>query len=54
MGFVTLLKSDVALVGIRIRDHAAATTSRHVCMAEALKARWVRADMRWRWTLKVL
>ena len=34
--------------------HAAATTSRHACMAEALKARCVLADVRWRWTLKVL
>jgi hypothetical protein len=32
--------------------HAAATTSRHVSMA--LKARCVLADVRWRWTLKVL
>src|ERR1700730_5846293 len=36
------------------RNHAAATTSRHACMAEALKARCVLADVRWRWTLKVL
>ena len=34
--------------------HYAATTSRHACMAEALKARCVLADVRWRWTLKVL
>src|ERR1019366_9334385 len=34
-------------------NHAAATTSRHVCMAAALKARCVLADVRWRWTLKV-
>jgi hypothetical protein len=33
--------------------HAAATTSRHACMAEALKARCVLAEVRWRWTLKV-
>jgi DNA topoisomerase III len=36
------------------RDHAAATTSRHVCMAEARNARCVFAEMRWRCTLKVL
>ena len=34
--------------------HAAATTSCHVCMADALKARCVLAEVRWRWTLKVL
>jgi len=34
--------------------HAAATTSRHVCMAEALNARCVLAEVRWRWTLKIL
>src|ERR1700730_15486396 len=33
--------------------HAAATTSRHVCRADALKARCVLAEVRWRWTLKV-
>ena len=36
------------------RAHAAATTSRHVCRADALKARCVLAEVRWRWTLKVL
>ena len=34
--------------------HAAATTSRHVCIADARKARCVLAEVRWRWTLKVL
>jgi len=34
--------------------HAAATTSRHVSIAHALKARCVLAEVRWRWTLKVL
>jgi hypothetical protein len=36
--------------------HAAAAlaVARHVCMAEALKARCVLAEMRWRCTLKVL
>src|SRR5580704_4501730 len=34
--------------------HAAATTSCHVCMADALKTRCVLAEVRWRWTLKVL
>src|SRR5208337_4122775 len=34
--------------------HAAETTSRHVSMADALKARCVLAEVRWRWTLKVL
>jgi len=33
--------------------HAAATTSRHVSMADALKARCVLAEVKWRWTLKV-
>ena len=36
------------------RDHAAAVTLRHVCMAEARNARCVFAETRWRWTLKVL
>jgi hypothetical protein len=31
----------------------AATTSRHVCRADVLKARCVLAEVRWRWTLKV-
>jgi transposase len=34
--------------------HAAATTSRHVLIAAARSTRWDRADVRWRWTLKVL
>ena len=34
--------------------HAVATTSRHVCMADSLKSRCVLAEVRWRWTLKVL
>jgi hypothetical protein len=34
--------------------HAAETTSRHVSIADALKARCVLAEVRWRWTLKVL
>jgi hypothetical protein len=33
--------------------HAAAMTSCHVCMANALKVRCVLAEVRWRWTLKV-
>jgi hypothetical protein len=32
---------------------AVATASRHVCIADALKARCVLAEVRWRWTLKV-
>jgi hypothetical protein len=36
------------------QTHAAVTTSRHVSMADALKARCVLAEVRWRWTLKVL
>ena len=36
------------------RAHAAATTSRHVCTADARKARCVLAEVRWRRTLKVL
>jgi putative transposase len=34
--------------------HAAATTSRHVGIAEARKVRCVLAEVRWRWTLNVL
>ena len=30
--------------------HATATTSRHVCRADARKTRCVLADVRWRWT----
>jgi hypothetical protein len=33
---------------------AAATTSRHVVIAAARSTRWDLADVRWRWTLKVL
>jgi transposase-like protein len=36
------------------RFRAAATASRHVLIAAARKARCVRADVRWRWTLKIL
>jgi hypothetical protein len=53
-GVVTLLKIGRGTVGIRSNSHAAATTSRHACMADALKARCVLADVRWRWTVKVL
>ena len=34
-GVVTLLKIECGFVGIRCYNHAAATTSRHVCRAEA-------------------
>ncbi len=40
--------------GQRRSPQAAAVTSCHVSMAAVRKARWVRADVRWRWTLKVL
>ena len=53
-GFVTLLKIGRGFVGIRSNDHAVATTSRHVCIAETRKARCVLAETRWRWTLNVL
>jgi hypothetical protein len=53
-GFVTLSKTGRGFVGIRNGSHATVTTSRQVCMAEALKARCVFAEIRWRWTLKVL
>ena len=33
---------------------AAATAARHVFIAAARKLRRVRADVRWRWTLKML
>ena len=36
------------------RAHAAVTTSRHVCRAEARKTRCVLVEIRWRWTLNVL
>ena len=49
-GFVTLLKIERGVFGLHSYNHAAATTSRQVCMAEALKARCVLAEMRWRWT----
>jgi hypothetical protein len=49
-GFVTLLKIERGFFGLHGYNHAAATTSRQVCMAEALKARCVLAEMRWRWT----
>ena len=49
-GFVTLLKIERGFFGLHSYNHAAATTSRQVCMAEALKARCVLAEMRWRWT----
>jgi hypothetical protein len=48
-----LLKIGRSTVGIRSNSHAAATTSRHACMADALKTRCILADVRWRWTLKV-
>ena len=52
-GTVTL--SEFACDGhFTSRYHAAATTSCHVCIADALKARCVLAEVRWRWTLKVL
>jgi hypothetical protein len=37
-----------------LQFQAAATTSRHVLIAAARKVRCVRAEARWRWTLKVL
>jgi hypothetical protein len=45
-GVVTLLKIGRSIVGIRSNSHAAATTSRHACMADALKARCVLAEVR--------
>ena len=35
-------------------SQACATAFRHVVIAAARSARWVWAEMRWRWTLKVL
>jgi hypothetical protein len=46
-GVVTLLKIGCSIVGIRSNSRAAATTSCHACMADALKARCVLADVRW-------
>jgi hypothetical protein len=37
-----------------IAINATAATSHHVCMAQARNARCVLAEIRWRWTLKVL
>jgi hypothetical protein len=54
LGFVTLLKNGCGFVGTLSYNHAAATTSRHVCRADALKSRCVLAVVRWRWTSKVL
>ena len=34
----------------RLIHQAAAAASRHVCIADALKARCVLAEVRWRWT----
>jgi hypothetical protein len=34
----------------RLIHQAAAAASRHVCVADALKARCVLAEVRWRWT----
>ena len=34
--------------------HAAVVAARHASMAEARKVRCTLAEMRWRWTLKVL
>jgi putative transposase len=45
-GVVTLLKIGCSIVGIRSNSHAAATTSRHARMADALKARCVLAEVR--------
>jgi hypothetical protein len=49
-----LLKIGCGIVQIRSYNHAAATTSSHVCTADALKARCVLAEVRWHWTLNVL
>jgi hypothetical protein len=51
---MTLLKIGRSIVGIRSNRYAAATTSCHACMADALKTRCVLAEVRWHWTLKVL
>ena len=37
-----------------LKFQAAVTASRHVLIAAARKVRWVEAEVRWRWTLKVL
>ena len=50
---ITLLKIGRGFGGICSYNHAA-TTSRHVCKADALKARCVLAEVRRRWTLKIL
>src|ERR1700722_262247 len=53
-GIVTLAREERERT-IRGADfHAAATTSRHVLIAAARKTRCDRADVRLRWTLKVL
>ena len=48
-------RATLAELGHRLgRKALAEVTSRHVCMADARNTRWVLAEIRWRWTLKVL
>ena len=53
LGIVTLM-NDIRDNSCTQSRHAAAVTSRQVCIAEARNARCVLAEIRWRWTLKVL
>ena len=52
-GVVTPLKEEHENSGPRVFQ-TTATTSCHMFIAAARKARCVLAEMRWRWTLKVL
>jgi hypothetical protein len=54
IGIVTLRNGRRGNAGQISLAQAAAVTSRHVCVADARKARCVLAEVRWRWTLKVL
>ena len=50
-GFVTLLNEEREKTAGRKPQ---ATAERQVSIAAARKPRWVDAEVRWRWTLKVL
>src|SRR5450631_4367090 len=52
-GAVTLSKKNARILRLEYFQ-ATATAARHTFIADARKARWVLAEMRWRWTLKVL
>jgi hypothetical protein len=53
-GTVSLTCAEQKRARRRVRDHPAATASRHWFAASARKIRSVEREMRWRWRLKVL